>query len=232
MAAPFAGVAVEEPVSLDFSAGGRGLLLDHGGRRLRIEGESEQRLPEIACSARWLSEQPILLVKWGQTPLFGGVLPSGTPVVGYPPESVASDGIVFSLLGDPPVHYREPPLPGVSAIAVESGALWLLGGCRAVRMRRGRGGFSVARTVVLPAEPTAACIGPDGALYVGCGSRLVRVFGEAPDPPDPLAVRLVDLARRGTRLFGLAEEGIVDLTAHVPAAEGEGPRFALPSCTE
>jgi len=229
MEPPFTGAAIEDATSLAFAPSGRGLLLDRGGRRLRVEGERVQELPGIAYCARFLSEQPILTTKQGQT-LFG-ILPSGTPVVAYAAEAVASQGILFSILGDPPVHCREALLPGVTAIAIESGALWLLGADRGVRLRQGRGGFTVTRTVALPAPAGAASIGPDGALYVGCGASLVRVSGEEPDPPHPLSSVLRDLARRGASLYGLAADRILDLTHLVPAPDGEGPRFAIPSCS-
>ena len=234
MEAPFPGGLS----SLDFSETGVVAVLDETGRRLGI-GAAVHDLDFAASCCRFHGEN-IALMGSGRLrtlradgSMIGemhvppeaadlALLPGGSVLVGT--------GRTLHRLGDAQVSHEERGLKKIRAIAVESGGVWVAGSeRRAVRLRPVEGGYVVRDFLELPGEPCAAAIGPDGELYLVLepGDRIVRGVEE----PRALPAVVTELARSGRGLWGCGPAGLVDLSALVPAPDGEGPAFDLPSCS-
>lgn len=146
------------------------------------------------------------------------VAPSGSVYVSYPDE--------LERISDMPLRF---PLDEGGVLAADPGGIWVAGHRHATRFRPVPGGLDLRRVIDLPAPARAACLGPDGALYLLLepGDALLREGGAA----EPLGEPLLDLARTPTALWACGSHGAVDLTRHVPPPEGDGPIFQLPSCS-
>jgi hypothetical protein len=231
MEAPFPGGLA----SLDFSAAGRLAVLDERGRRLGLPEIVEVDPPAFRC--RFHGENVALL---GADGLLRTLRPDGSPIGEMRLPVAATDLAVLAsgsvLIGHQSglVRLSESPLRHatpwpVRAIAVESGAVWVLGDARALRLRPVATGYEPTDELELPAPARAASIGPDGALYAVLepGDRLVSASGGDETLPAPAA----DLARCGARLWICGPQGLFDVTGLlVPRPTDDGPRFDLPSC--
>ena len=136
---------------------------------------------------------------------------------------------VLQRFGDAPLEFRHDLLQSASALAVESGAIWVAGPGRALRLRPVPDGLAVLDEVALDLLPLSAAVGPDGALYVVLepGDRMLRVFAEQSviELPEPVS----DIARGGASLWACGASGVIDLTPLLPAPD-DGPQFQLPAC--
>jgi len=223
--------------SLAVSGGGRRALLALDGKHLQLGEAPPRPLEGPALCCRFAGEDLVLLEADGSIHFLGACcekraafrpregatclapLPSGSLLVAYGEAGAGAHGILLDRLGPRPVAFRGAgEITGALALAVESGAYWMLGPGRALRLRPVPAGLRVTESVELPAPPRAATIGPDSALYVLLepGSRVVRIWsarvGECPAP----GVVLLDLARERDRLLGCGPQGVVDLAACLP----------------
>ena len=254
MADHLPGCPLERPFAIDVAPNGRMLLLDHEGKRLCTgqpgEPPSCGTLHVRAKSAALLESHILLLEEGaklhtlhpGGAPLGAvsirprasalAVAPSGSVLVGYSPEGFVEHGVLVERLGSAPLTWSDPTFDGVTALAADSGGVWVVHGERALRLRPVPGAFEAAQAVTLPAAARAATIGPDGALFVLLepGDSLVRVFGTEVDAPTALPDVLLDIAGGGGRLWGCGEPGLVELTELVPPPEAGGRLGPPPAC--
>jgi hypothetical protein len=231
---------LDRPFAIDVASNGRLLLIDHEGMRLCTGSlgeppscgtlhvkaksaallESHIILLEVGAKLHTLqpSGAPIGSVSVRKRASCLAVAPSGSVLVGYGPEGYAEHGVLVERLGSSPLTWSDSELGGVTALAADSGGVWVVHGTWAQRLRPVPGSFETAQTVTLPADARAATIGPDGALFVLLepGDRMVRAFGDEPDPPVDLPAVLLDIAGGGGHLWGCGEPGLVELTDLVP----------------
>jgi len=260
---PLPGLALEQPSSLAVSEEGRVLVADRAGRpvllhhgadearalfdgdgpralRVRFHGESAVVLADDDRVRTFDAKgKPIGSLPTRAAPAALGVTRSGGVVVGYARRGRQDHGVSFERFGTAAFVYRDSALLDATAIAVESGALWVAGtgaeapASRVLRLRAQPGGLLALQITPLPAPPRAAVVGPDGALYVLLepGESIVRIHADRVGEAVRLEQPLADLARGERALLGCGPRGLADLTHLVPAPDGEGPAFSLPACT-
>jgi hypothetical protein len=261
VAFPIPARFVEQPFCLDVGADGAMLALDRDGWRVSVARAGGRpaafRPPQRSVAARFAGEHLLLL---GEDDVLRTVAPDGTPVgetklragatrfavtasggvlVAYGRRGAATHGVTLERIGAHPAVHRDPAILDVATLAIESGAAWILGtgaqapGARASRLRPKPQGFAPLEVVALPAPPRAACVGPDGALYVVLepGEAVVRVWNGTAGEPLRLSAPASDLARGERSLISCGPRGINDETALVPPPPERGPRFKLPACS-
>jgi len=238
------------PLAFDVSDGGRVAVLDQGGARLVLSGTHPLTVPldfrGLRC--RFHGESVIVLGAAGELRTInaaGVTMDDATTHAGAVNLAVMKSGSVvvtfadgdrtLERLGPNACVVRSELLDSATAVAAASGGLWVAGdgpkGPHAVFFRPRAMELQTTSCVVLPANPSAATIGPDGALWLLAGNdNVLRVDAGRVDPPYELPDAVVDLARAGPRLLGLDARGVLDLSALVPPAPGPSPQPDLPAC--
>jgi len=217
---------------MDASSGGVVALLSGDGRRL-LFGDAEFELPAEATHLAFSDETLAVLYADGTLRSIDAAGQKVGELRGPPGAldlAVTPGGSVLLSYADRLVRLgaREDRFPFFGgALAVESGAVWIAGEDRAVRLRPVPDGYETLREIELPAPARAATIGPDGSLYLLLEPGNLLLGGSAMDLDEELS----DLTRGPGRLLGAGENGVVDLTALCPKP-GEGPQFELPSCSD
>ena len=242
----FSHAGFEQPISFDAFASGEIAVLDRNGTRLLLyrSDEGAHRAPGAfnALHCRCRDGQILLLGKDG---LLRRIRIDGAPVgevrtrtgavnlavdkagnivVSYGRAGVAEHGTILERFGPSPVTHADPVLSDATALATESGGIWIGGtgtpapAARMVMVRPTAEGFATHLTVGLKAPPRSAVVGPDGALYVLLepGERLVRAFGGETTAEHDLDEPLTEIGRVATRLVGCGPRGFCDLTGFVP----------------
>ena len=232
------GYEPERPFAVDIAPNGKLLVLDREGLRFGtgMPGEApsccilhvrakdavfldahivfldeEDRVHTLQMSSTPIGSIP---VRQGATCI--GVAASGSVLIGYAPG--CAHGVQLERLGSAPLTWSHLEFRGVSAIACDSGGVWILHERIAWRMRPKPGAVERTHAVELPAPVRSAATGPEGALFVLLepGDALVRVFGDRQDAVQPLEAPLLDIGGGANRLVGCNESGLVDLTGLVP----------------
>ncbi|MEE8106842.1 MAG: hypothetical protein V3T86_15015 [Planctomycetota bacterium] len=247
---------IEDPVSLSAINETHIAFLDRGGDRLVVFAGEEltvlaEGLDGVRCAAR--ASALVVLDRSGGLPSFElsrGALGAldvraganaivfgrgGSLIVGFGEDARREHGDLIERIGASPASASPEGVDGATALAAESGGVWV-GGARPeprmVLLRPSPAGYDERMRFHLPAPPIAAEIGPDGALYVLLepGDKVLRFFAEGDQAVHDLAdPPLRDLARAGNRLLGCGPSGLFDLTDLAAEPKHTAPP-ELPPC--
>ncbi len=241
------GLLPEQARSFDFSAYGRLALLDRDGGRLRVSTDEggPQEVPGVSggVRCRWrggdlmlLSDDDRLLTVAVDGELLASesvhpgardlaVSTEGNSMVAYGGRTLERGHAVLERLGRTPGQFATDDLSEACALAPATGGVWVGGtgpsrpAARILYLRPRAQRFEVRLTILLPAPPRSAVIGPDGALFVLLepGESMARIWHDEVERPQRLPAPLVEIHRRERQLWGVGPRGFVDLTRFVPA---------------